>query len=397
MTALEENPAKAAPGSAQCEADFLERIRAFAPRLAETAAATAQGSRLNEAMLGDLKALGMFRAHVPAEYGGLQLPYSVLANVAMELGRACAATAWVIGVTSSGSWRVAKCKASTQKVIWGDNPDALIAGAFISKGAVCEPADGGFVVSGEWLFCSGVHHADWLGLVMTTPGADGEPLQQFGFLPRSQVTTIPNWRSVGMRATGSDSVILDKVFVPHEMLTPYAQLSEAVAPGQAQHDVSAYRIGLTSVFSYSVAAPIIGAAQGALEAYTQAAPKRTTASGDKLAVSQATQLRISESGAEIDAARALCERDMALARNAAETSRDLTEEEKLRLMRNAAFIAMACRRATTRLVEAMGARGQDPSNPVQRFHADVCAGAAHGILSWEMVGPLHAGHIIASL
>ena len=384
------------PGSAEAEAALLTRVRDFLPQLAGTAASTATDRRLNDEVLKEMARIGVFRAHVPAEFGGLQLPYASLAAVAMELGRACGATAWVTGVTSSGSWRLAKCKPSTQAAVWGDNPDAIIAGAFAHIGGVCEPVAGGFVVSGEWLFCSGVHHADWLGLLMPTVDEAGRPVPQFGFIPRFAVSIASTWKSVGMRATGSDNVVLDKLFVPHEMLTPYADINSRIAPGQADHDVPSYRLGLTSVFVYSVAAPLVGTAQGALDAYAVQAAKRTTASGQKLPISQIVQLRISESAAEIDGARALCERDMANTRIAAEDNRDLSDEEKLRIGRNAAFVAMACRRATTRLVESMGARGLDPQNPVQRFHADTCAGAAHGVLAWDVAGSGWANHAIAN-
>ncbi len=394
MTAMFKTQLASAPGSAEVEAELLDRVRDFLPQLAQTAADTAVRGRLNDDMLRQMARIGVSRAHVPAEFGGLQLPYATLAAVAMELGQACGATAWVTGVTSSGSWRLAKCRTTTQQAIWGDNPDALIAGAFAHLGGVCERVAGGFVVSGEWLFCSGVHHADWLGLLMPTTDAAGEPLPQFGFVPRAAVTIKPTWSSVGMRATGSDNVVLDRLFVADEMLTPYAEINSATAPGQAGHDVAAYRLGLTSVFAYSVAAPLIGTAQGALSAYIEAAPKRTSAMGDKLQVTQAIQLRISESSAEIDGARVLCERDMALTNAAAEARRELTELEKLRIHRNAAHVARTCRRATTRLAEGLGARGLDPHNPVQRFHADTCAGAAHGVLAWDSVGIPYADYAI---
>lgn len=394
LTAFLNPQTGATPGSPEAEAGLMTRVREFLPRLAESAAATAAGERLNDDILREMRRIGILRAHVPAEYGGLQLPYAVLTKVAMELGQACGATAWVTGVASSGSWRLAKCKATTQARIWGDNPDAVIAGAFAHKGGVCERVDGGFVVSGEWLFCSGVHHADWLGLLLPTTDEVGQPLLQFGFVPRDAVTTRPTWNPVGMRATGSDNVVLDRVFVADDMLTPYADINSMIAPGQAGHDVPAYRLGLTSVFAYSVSAPLVGTAQGALSAYIEASSQRTTAGGDKLPVSQAIQLRISESAAEIDAARSLCERDMGLARAAAEESRPLSDLEKLRIHRNAAFVAMACRRATTRLVEALGARGLDPANPVQRFHADTCAGAAHGVLAWDAVGLAYGDYAV---
>jgi alkylation response protein AidB-like acyl-CoA dehydrogenase len=379
-------------GSGDAESAFLERTRRFAPRLAESAASASANGRLDPEVLRGMRDIGVFRAHTPKEFGGYQLPYAALTEVVMELGRYCGSTAWVAGVSSSGSWRLAKCKVSTQQRVWGDSPDVLVAGAFANIGAVCERTDGGWIVSGQWLFCSGIHHAEWVGLVIPTRDDGGSPLSQFGFVPRDQVTVLPTWKSIGMAATGSDNLLLDEVFVPDEMLTPYADVDSVVAPGQAAHDVAAYRLALTSVFSYSVSAPLIGTAQGALSAYLAAPPTRREDGVQE--VQQATRLRAAESAAEIAAARALCRADMAFTRAAAEAGEPLTEADKCRLLRNSAFVARTCRNATTRLVESLGARGQDPNNPVQRFHADTCAGAAHGVLNWDVAGATYAARAL---
>ena len=68
-------------GPSQIEAAFMDRVRAFAPGMASGAAQTAVRGRLDEEVLRGLTEIGAFRAHVPAELGGLQLPYATLPAV----------------------------------------------------------------------------------------------------------------------------------------------------------------------------------------------------------------------------------------------------------------------------------------------------------------------------
>jgi alkylation response protein AidB-like acyl-CoA dehydrogenase len=86
----------------------------------------------------------------------------------------------------------------------------------LSSGGTAERVDGGFRVSGRKIFGSGSPAGD---LLMTTARyedpVDGAMVLHFP-VPMHQpgVTVLDNWRVLGMRASGSNDVLLEGVFVP---------------------------------------------------------------------------------------------------------------------------------------------------------------------------------------
>jgi alkylation response protein AidB-like acyl-CoA dehydrogenase len=70
--------------------------------------------------------------------------------------------------------------------------------------------DGGYLLSGEWAFASGIKHSE---IVHT-----GSQVQETGeirlcILPKEQVPLIDNWDVMGLRATGSIDYTIDSAFV----------------------------------------------------------------------------------------------------------------------------------------------------------------------------------------
>ena len=79
-----------------------------------------------------------------------------------------------------------------------------------------ERVDGGFVISGHKMFCSLAPVWTRYGLHATWADADGGPKIVHVFLSRDSkgYRIVETWDTMGMRATRSDDVVLNNVFVP---------------------------------------------------------------------------------------------------------------------------------------------------------------------------------------
>src|SRR5262249_19220454 len=73
-------------GQMGCAEALLTHVRRLAPALRERAAYTETLRRLPDETLEALRAAGVFRLLQPARFGGLELGFDVLLDVAMELG-----------------------------------------------------------------------------------------------------------------------------------------------------------------------------------------------------------------------------------------------------------------------------------------------------------------------
>ena len=369
------------------EADLLQRAQELGPTLAERRLATAAARRIPTETMRDLVASGVLRASLPARFGGYELPFGAHTSVAMELARYCPATAWVAGILGSHNWWLGKYHTAAQDEIWQHGPDQLVAAAFACKEGGTAPAGDGFVTDGEWLYCSGIDNCDW-AIVVGPLLTDGGSEQCMALLHRSEYQVRDVWHAPGLSGTGSNNVVVDKVRLPAHRVIRVAEMNERLAPGAAYNDSSTYRLPTLGVFAYSVAAPVLGMAQGGLEAFVASMRDRfQITTGTRIAGTIPTKLRVSESSAEIDSARALYHDDIGNLRAAAENNRDLTPVELARVQRNCAFIAKLSKQAVARLVEALGAGGMDKNHPVHLTYADVLGGSAHRALAWDTAMP----------
>jgi alkylation response protein AidB-like acyl-CoA dehydrogenase len=90
----------------------------------------------------------------------------------------------------------------------------------------------GYRVSGQSPFASGVGHSQWV-LVGGMVDAGGEPEWTFFLIPPGEYKVADTWFTVGMRGTGSNTIVTENVFVPKSRTLRLSNLREGKGPGGA--------------------------------------------------------------------------------------------------------------------------------------------------------------------
>ncbi|MEQ8508571.1 MAG: acyl-CoA dehydrogenase family protein [Rhodospirillaceae bacterium] len=369
--------------------ELVARAAALGPQIFERRFDAAKKRSVPNETIAELIDSKVLRACMPKRFGGYELPFGAHTDVAMELAKHCGSTGWVSGIIGSHNWWLGKYEPDAQAEVWEDNPDALVGAAFASQpGSKGTPKDGGVLVSGTWMWCSGVDHCDWVSLMTPVFTGDGPPDMAMVLLKKGQYTIDDVWYSPGMRATGSNNVIVEDVLVPAHRVTRVAELNTKDSPGCKLNTSAVYKLPMLDVFGYSVAIPTLGCAMSTLDHFVNGMRERAALDNSKVAEFQSLQLRAAESSAEVDAAYSIYRRDLEHMWAAAEADRNLKPDELLKFKRNGAFVATLSKRAATRVIEAMGAGGMTDSNPAHTAFSDTLAGAAHRALAWDINGTL---------
>ncbi len=131
------------------------------------------------------------------------------------------------------------------------------------------------------------------------------------------------------------------------------------------------------------AAPLVGAARGALRAWIARTGARVDRRGRAVGEQPSTQVALARSAAEVDAAELLILRTAAVADG---TERPPGGEETVRGARDLALAVELLVSAVDRVFRTSGTSGQSSSDPVQRFWRDVNCAASHVALSFETAG-----------
>jgi len=167
--------------------EFIGRARELVPQVKGRAQQAEQLRRLPEETLREFQDAGLFRAFQPARFGGFELqPPVSFYEAVIEIGAACASSAWVLAVLGIHQWHIALFSRRAQEEVWGDDPTALSSSSYAPTGKVQRVADG-FRLSGRWSFSSGSDHASWAllgGVVRSGEGHRPEVFALFGAAAR---------------------------------------------------------------------------------------------------------------------------------------------------------------------------------------------------------------------
>jgi 3-hydroxy-9,10-secoandrosta-1,3,5(10)-triene-9,17-dione monooxygenase len=367
-----------------CE-EALRRARELVPALRERAGRADSARSMLKETEADLHRAGLFRFLQPKRYGGMELDFVSYFDIPAEVSRGCASTAWNITNLGVHHWMLALYDERLQQEIWGVNPDALIAAGIAYPQGQAKRVEGGFSLSGRWNFSSGVDASEWNMLAAMV--REGEQVVDYRMclLHKSQYAVVDDWHVLGMRSTGSKTVVAKDVFVPEyrALCTLSAHAGDGF-PGWRSNPNALYKVPLMAVGAHGLAGTAVGNAQAALELSIEAVRERSTSyTGVKMRDFQAVQLRIGAAAAKIDTARLLIRNDCLEVQELVGKGRIPDMATKLRYRRNAAFGVQLCTEAVDMLHAMAGANGLYDSFPIQRIFRDAHALAGHISFSFD--------------
>jgi 3-hydroxy-9,10-secoandrosta-1,3,5(10)-triene-9,17-dione monooxygenase len=358
----------------------LDAVRDLLPALRERAQETEDLRRIPDENIKALQDTGFFRLLQPARFGGIEAsPVDFYRGVRL-IASACGSTGWVSSVLGVHPWQLGIFDDQAQQEVWGDDSGTLISSSYAPMGRAT-PVDGGFTFTGRWSFSSGCDHAQWIFLGGLVMGPDGTPTDFRTFLlPRSDYEIDDVWDTIGLRGTGSNDIIVKDAFVPEYHTLSFIDTGRCFGPGQAANDAAIYKLPFASVFSCSIAVPVLGMAQGAYDAYVGWTKERVRAStGGKASDDSFNQIRIAESAAQLDAAVLQIERNIEEELEYVARSEKIPTSLRVRVRRDQVNATGAGIAAVDRLFESAGGRALRSGTPIQRFWRDAHAGRVHAI------------------
>lgn len=335
--------------------------------------------RLPDANVADLRAAGFFDLMKPARWGGLEVDPGTFYEVQATLAESCASSAWVLGVVGIHPWQLALFPDEAQEEVWGVDRSVLIASSYMPVGRVTT-VDGGFRLTGRWAFSSGIDHCRWVLLGAMVPPGPGEkfPEMRTFLVPQADYRVVDTWNVSGLRATGSNDVVVDDVFIPlhrtHRLLDGYTGQN----PGNAGNPAPLYRLPFGQIFVRAISTTALGIAQGALDAYRDGvkgafgrldgAKLAEETSPRELAATATVTLRELRRGLH-----AHCDWMMGLAT----AGQSIPVEERLTWRLESALAARRAAEVVEALFHATAARGIAVDSPMQRAFQDAQAARAH--------------------
>jgi len=370
-------PLATPPPTAPTTSEFLARARALVPILAAREPQATAARDVPPETIDDLRRAGLLRLLQPRRFGGHQASIGVFLEIVEILAEGCASTAWVYGVLAELEWVIACLPEQGQLDIWGDNPEALAAGSIVPRAAGTREPNG-WRVSGTYGFASGCRHAQWLILGVRCQDTKGNEEPRYLIVPTQDVEILDDWHALGMRGTGSFSVVLRDVFVPEHRSVSIADIAAGTVPGRLVHpDYAVVRAPRYYLVPFVLPAVGFGLARRALASTTAALRARGQPASD------AQHLRLGEAAALIESAHLIFATRRAASVAHLESGAPVTGAGILRNRRDVALAFRMIRQGVEHLVALTGARAAHDAEPLQALWRDLTTIGTHIIVNEE--------------
>jgi len=352
-------------------AEILKRVEALAPLIEGQSAASEDQGHLTDLMVESLHGQKMFRLLLPKPYGGEEVTPATFMQAIEAVAQLDASTAWCLCQQNGCSMSAAIADPDIAALVWGDDPAGAL--AWGPGKATAVPVEGGYSVSCDLAFCSGMHNSTWLGahcLVLE----DGEPRKwtdgktevRTMLVPKSEVEIKPIWDVIGLRATGSDGYVLKDHFVP-----------EAHSVMRDKEEALTYRTPLylfrqTNLYASGFSGVAMGVARSMLEALKKLSiDKRPRLAKTVLKENTVVQAEVALAEARLNAARTflISELDDIWA-TVLETG-ELTVDQRMRIRLATTHGIHEAKGVADAVYDAAGATAVFHSSPFERRYRDI--------------------------
>ncbi|MCM2472395.1 acyl-CoA dehydrogenase [Rhizobium sp. CG5] len=287
VSATKTNPNRMAP-LAKPEPDLtpaqiIQRAIDLRPLLLEDQAAAEERGTYSPEMHERFREAGFYRILQPAMYGGYEFDLTVFSRVIVEVARGCPGTGWCLCLASGHALNAAALfDKDGQDIIFGDDGEFAAPARGIPGGLATE-TDDGWIIDGTWDYCSGSPYSTHaiVGVRIAGPATGGPPELGIAIVPRSGWELIDNWRDfIGMRASGSNSIRVDKQWIPKPLLVRqnfFAINIDGGTEGYKLHGNSMYSGRMFGFFQTEITSILVGAGFAALDEFERVMGLRAAA------------------------------------------------------------------------------------------------------------------------
>ncbi|MFI8829076.1 acyl-CoA dehydrogenase family protein [Streptomyces sp. NPDC053431] len=367
-----------------------EALEAAAGTAGHCANGADTAGRLARGTVEALAAAGFTSAFAPVRPDGTAATtatFEAVTRAVAAIGEGCTSAAWLASLWAYNGRFTAFLPDEGRQEVWAKGADTRVVSSMVAAGVTAEPVDGGWELSGKWLYVSGVEFADW-ALLSSAPPRPGDRSIRVFAVPKDAFTHEVSWSTLGMRATGSHTLLVERAFVPEYRSFVWDDMRQGVLPSETGSSV--HTAPLFAVNGLTFAAPVLGAARAALRLVEQ--QLATPPSVARAAARDSARIAYTRAAGEIDAAALLLER----VAETADLGRLAEDGAAVRSHRDATLAVEMLVGAVDRLFQVSGTRGQATEHPMQRIWRDVHAAGSHAALQFEPAALAFTQRLVAA-
>lgn len=365
--------------------DFVARVHELGSLIRGNAEEGEAKRRTPDSSIEAFTKAGLFKISVPRRYGGYETSMKTMMDVVSSVAEYDGGQAWTVSLINACNWIACLFPIKAQDEVWGTNPDARVSGVF-APSSTAKKVDGGWRITGKWFYNSGGLHTEWAVLGFPETNEAGEMTGVgFALIPRGDLELLDTWYTVGMRASGSNCLVANDVFVPEYRTISGAEVNEGRNRNELSDQELFYQSAFMPLLVLILIAPQLGMCREALRlAMADAETKGVHGTRYKRQKdSVAFQMRIAKAALMVDTAHLHAKRSTEDIDNAAQKGEYPPFLVRARIQADCGLIAELAREAIDMCISAHGAGSFGENHPMQRLWRDSNIAGRHAFINGD--------------
>lgn len=378
--------------------DIVSVATSLVDSLKRKASETSAMANVPQSTIEELEAGGLFELLVPRVNGGLEVDLATYMETIVEVGRGDGSVAWTLDILTGASWLVSAAfpPGVSEEVFDGKN--RRVSSVLAPRSVDARFVGGGVEIkSGVWSFNSGFAHSHWNVLGLPVRGVDGLVEIVMVVLPSEQCRPLEDWDTFGLRGSGSTSVEVKDVFIPHNRVISMDRILRDDYPSTHLTEASIFRVPVIPFFVTKLLFPSLGMAKAALETALHRANNRGIAytGHEKQSDAPITHYQFAEAAAKIETAEVLLKRAINSMMSTAKRGERLNMLDRVRIMRDGGFVNRLLWEAIDSLATTSGGNFAQNDNEMSGIWRNAKVASLHGGTStntnFELFGRVLSG------
>ncbi|WP_040588567.1 acyl-CoA dehydrogenase family protein [Sciscionella marina] len=374
------------------DADIVARATALHDLIRDEAAQGNEARQITPRVTDAIDEAGLFNLMVPTRLGGPSASARTMIEALIELGRADGSAGWSAALVNACTWFAVTYGEKAQQDLWAGHPQTKVCGIFFPgmtrrhELGTGSKVEGGYVLTGRYPYASGSAVADWATLGMMVDGPNGEPTMALGLVEAKDWTVEDTWFTLGMRGTGSNTLVVEDVFIPDHRIQTFENLSQGRYATPFAESEPNSRAAFLPVGTVILAAPAIGLAKAALDYSLGKLPTRSVGYTvyTEARNSPTHHIAIAQAASNIDAAHLLLGRACDDIDSYAARGQYPDDRARSRMRMDTGHAISLCKDAIDALMTANGAGAFAQEGTLGRIWRDANTGARHAFATPEI-------------
>jgi alkylation response protein AidB-like acyl-CoA dehydrogenase len=377
--------------------DFVQVAIELGPVISQQIDEEQYNRRLSPAVINAIKEAGLYKLLLPKLLGGHESDPVTTAKVVEQIATFNTAAGWSLMVANTSAWWGRNLPEKGVEAVYASGSDVFLAGA-IHPPMQATRTEGGYRINGRTPLASNVHEADFI-FAAAMVFEDGKPKSNNGMpevigicMKSGDYEIIDTWHTIGMKATDSNDIAANNVFVPDHLVFP-------VLPGREPnkyYDAPLFRIVTVAITVPTMIAPVaLAVASNAIKELKAMATKKTPM-GSTVSMREkgVVQRKIGMAEAAVQSGRAYLFQTLSAAWQKTLAGEKPTPEDKANLLLSGVHTVQSCLHAIELMYSAAGSSAIYTKNKLSHYFMDAHVIRQHGFVNesrYETAGQLHLG------